>query len=83
VPFERTCPFCGAAASGQRCPSCGRDPTASRRVCEKCGKSTPLSEGTCCHCSAPPGSELAWKIPVIILLFALAFAVSIAVGLLR
>ncbi len=81
---ERTCPFCGSpSAVGAPCPGCGRDPAAARRVCAKCGKGTPIPEGVCCHCGAGAGSDLSWKIPVIILIFALAFAVSILVGFLR
>lgn len=79
----RICPFCGAAAPGPACPACGRDPTANRRVCAKCGKATPIAASACCHCGAPKGSELAWKIPVIVLLFVLAFVVSVVVAMLR
>jgi len=83
LPFERDCPFCGGAAPGARCPACGRDPTANRRICDACGKATPLSERACCHCSAKSRSDLSWKVPVIILLFAAAFALSLILALIR
>lgn len=79
----RICPFCGTAASGPACPSCGRDPAASRRVCAKCGKATPIGEAACCHCGEQKRSDLAWKIPVIVLLFALAVILSVVVAMAR
>jgi hypothetical protein len=31
------------------------------------------------HCRATAGSDLGWKVPVIVLMFLLAFAVAVAV----
>ena len=31
------------------------------------------------HCQLAPGSEMSWKIPVIVLMFLVAFAIAIAV----
>ena len=75
------CPFCGAAASG-RCPSCGRDPTARRRACGACKKMTPVAEAKCCHCGAVASSELPGKVVLIVLMFVVAFALSIAIAIL-
>lgn len=81
----RPCPFCAAtiAASpveGARCPSCGRDPTAPRRVCDACKKMTPTSDRACVHCGAGPANELAWKVPLIIALFVGAAVLSVVVA---
>jgi predicted amidophosphoribosyltransferase len=83
VSAERPCPFCGTPSPGQRCPGCQRDVTGARRPCKRCGKMTPSAESTCCHCHAAMGSELSWKIPVIILLFVAAFVVSILIHMAR
>jgi hypothetical protein len=40
---------------------------------------TPLNEPACCHCGQAIRSELRWKVPVIILMFVVAIAVSVAV----
>ena len=76
------CPFCGAAASGV-CPGCGRDPTARRRVCGSCKKMTPIAEPACCHCKRVSSSELPGKVMIIVLLFAAAFALAIALRFVR
>jgi predicted amidophosphoribosyltransferase len=83
VAEERPCPFCGGPASGPACPSCGRDPTSSRRVCPRCGKTTPTAEAACCHCGEGKSSDLAWKIPVIVAMFVLAFILSVVLALVR
>jgi predicted amidophosphoribosyltransferase len=76
------CPFCDTAITeGVRCPGCGRDPTLTRRVCPRCQKMTPQIESTCSHCGAALGSELSWKIPLIVGLFIAAFALSIVIHL--
>jgi predicted amidophosphoribosyltransferase len=77
MPAE-TCPFCGAQAGGALCSNCGRDPSARRQVCVKCKGMTPSAEPQCCHCGALVRSELRWKIPAIIVVFASAFAVAFA-----
>jgi predicted nucleic acid-binding Zn ribbon protein len=79
----RACPFCGAAAATQLCKSCGRDTTASRRPCPACKKMVPSSETVCWNCRAVLHSDLRWKIPVIILLFVLAFIVGIGISLIK
>jgi predicted amidophosphoribosyltransferase len=73
---EKPCPFCGATVAGALCDRCGRDPTASRRVCPTCKQMTPTAETVCCHCGARIRSELAWKIPLIVAIFAAAFALA-------
>ncbi|HWO18402.1 MAG TPA: hypothetical protein VNO30_06485 [Kofleriaceae bacterium] len=73
------CPFCGAPAISPRCQQCQRDPQAPRRICGHCAKQTPSSEKACMHCQTAAGSDLSWKIPLIVVLFLLALAVSIAV----
>lgn len=79
----RPCPFCGTTARGELCGACNRDITAARRVCTKCQKMTPVSERVCYHCGSKEGSELAWKVPVIIIMFIVAFLLSIAIALIR
>ena len=77
-----SCPFCDSAEvlpEGQRdCPSCGRDRTVPRRICSNklCRRMTPKSELACVHCGQNAKSELRWKVPLIILLFLLAFALA-------
>ncbi len=78
--FAPVCPFCGVAAAPPRCSTCGRDPSAQRRICTRCQRQTPSAERLCLHCRMPAANEMVWKIPVIILLFAIAFAISIAVA---
>lgn len=80
---SRTCPFCGAAAVNRICGSCGRDTTAPRRPCRACGKMVPSRDRSCWNCGAVFGNELSWKIPVIVLLFAAVFVVSLALSLIR
>jgi len=76
------CPFCDDPKGGQPCGSCGRAPTMSRRPCAACKQMTPLDEPTCSHCGHIARSELRWKIPAIILMFAAAIGASIAIQLL-
>lgn len=78
----RPCPFCGSDAV-DLCPSCGRDITASRRICKKCGRQTPKNESQCVHCHASHTSSLVWKLPLIVFIFLLAFALSIAVAMIQ
>jgi hypothetical protein len=75
---DRLCPFCGSVAPHQICTSCKRDTTAPRRPCPKCGRLTPSNDPACWNCGATVTSEMRWKIPLIIGLFVLAFAVAIA-----
>lgn len=82
-PPDRLCPFCGSPAPDQICASCGRDTTAPRRPCPKCGRLTPSTEQTCWNCGATFTSEMRWKIPLIIGLFVLAFALSVFIGAMR
>jgi hypothetical protein len=45
---------------------------------------TPAAEAVCMHCHAGSGgSELKWKIPLIVGLFVAAFAVSVLLALAR
>ena len=73
------CPFCGAQAQSPRCMTCQRDPRAPRRICAHCKKQTPTNEPKCMHCQVAAGSELGWKVPVIVLMFIVAFIIAIAV----
>ena len=75
------CPFCDDVRGGQPCGTCGRapDPDLSRRPCPACQQMTPLNEPACCHCGQTIRSELRWKVPVIILMFVVAIAVSVLV----
>jgi hypothetical protein len=73
----RVCPFCNAAAPGVQCAACGRDTTAARRPCATCGRMRPSSERACWNCGAVARSELRWKVPLIVLMFLAAFALSL------
>ncbi len=75
------CPFCGTSGAAARCPGCGRDPTLPRRVCPRCHEMTPQNERTCSHCGAGLGSDLSWKIPLIIGIFVAAFILSVILHL--
>lgn len=83
APFVRRCPFCGTQTTQPRCETCQRDPSAPRRVCAHCQKQTPTAEKACMHCRGAAGSELAWKVPLIVILFVVAFAVAIALQTIR
>jgi predicted amidophosphoribosyltransferase len=79
APLVRRCPFCGTETTQPRCQTCGRDPGAARRVCHQCKRQTPITEVPCMHCKVGPTSELGWKVPVIVLMFVIAIAISIAI----
>ncbi|MGH9901659.1 MAG: hypothetical protein ACRD68_07585 [Pyrinomonadaceae bacterium] len=80
TPASRACPFCRAPAPTQFCAACGRDTTAPRRPCRNCRELVPTSERACWSCGARFRSEMLWKIPLIVFLFLLAFAVSVAIA---
>lgn len=80
---SRRCPYCGAPAAERFCGACGRDTAAPRRPCGKCGRMVMSSERACWNCGAGFPSDLWWKIPLIIFLFLLAFAVSVVLALLK
>ena len=73
------CPFCGASDPGALCLDCGRDKAAPRRVCKACKAQTPLGEAVCHACGQRSVSDLRWKVPVIVGMFAAAFVVSVLV----
>lgn len=74
------CPFCGdLTGSAERCGGCSRNKRAPRRSCPACRKFSPTSEPACCHCRQSFGSELAWKVPVIIAIFVAAIVLSVVV----
>lgn len=74
-----TCPYCAAPdATPAGCPRCRRDLSAPRAICPACRRQTPDREPVCIGCGARRGSEMAWKLPLIIALFAAAVAASIA-----
>ena len=77
------CPFCGGTSNSQLCNWCGRDTTAPRRPCRRCGRMSPTAEPVCRNCGAKFKSDMAWKVPVIILLFALAIALGVILALAR
>ena len=80
---SRMCPFCGAPAAAQFCGSCGRDTTAPRRPCGKCRQMVPSSERVCRNCGTGFGSDLRWKIPLIVFLFLLAFVISVLLAFVK
>lgn len=55
--------------------------TVTQRVCTACRNLTPATEPACSQCGAPFRSDLRWKVPLIVLLFALALAISVAIEL--
>lgn len=71
------CPFCGGRDPGALCLDCGRDKAAPRRVCRQCEHQTPLAEAACHACGHRAVSDLRWKVPVIVAMFAAALAVSV------
>ncbi len=79
----RACPFCGAPAVAQFCGACGRDTTGPRRPCRRCARMMPSKERSCWNCGAVFKSDMRWKIPLIVFLFLLAFAISAALALLK
>lgn len=78
------CPFCDAssAVEGQPCARCGRSPRLPRRPCHLCQGWTPVAEKACCRCGAKQGSDLRWKVPLIIAIFVVAILVSTLLQLL-
>lgn len=71
------CPFCGGQDPGSLCLDCGRDKAAPRRICAGCGAQTPLDGKTCHACGQRQTSDLRWKIPTIIAMFAAALAIAV------
>lgn len=72
------CLFCGdCTGTPARCGGCSRDQRAPRRMCPACHKFTPSAEPSCCHCRRSFGSELAWKVPLIVAMFVAAVTVSV------
>lgn len=55
--------------------------TGTQRVCTTCKSLTPASETACAHCGVPFRSDLRWKVPLIVVLFLVAFAISVAIEL--
>jgi predicted amidophosphoribosyltransferase len=84
APASRPCPFCAGEASQTRCGTCGRDPTARRRVCPHCGKMTPSVEPACCHCRSAISSGRARTailiIVIVVALNALGLIIRLAIG---
>jgi hypothetical protein len=78
--FAIACPFCATPTASSRCERCARDPRSPRRICTRCQRPTPTTERVCMHCGAAKPNDLSWKVPLIILLFVLAFALSVAVA---
>jgi hypothetical protein len=77
------CAFCGTPAASPRCSTCQRDPRAPRRVCKNCHKQTPTAEPRCMHCQVAAGSDMSWKVPLIIVMFVLAFVLAVALQSVR
>jgi predicted amidophosphoribosyltransferase len=83
-PVTSYCPFCKSPAVPPRCPRCGRDPTAARRQCPRCLQMTPVGEPPCMHCGARPSNDVAWKLPLLLLLgLVLSIAMAIFAALVR
>ncbi|MGF1626049.1 MAG: double zinc ribbon domain-containing protein [Alphaproteobacteria bacterium] len=74
------CPFCGGSDPGALCLGCGRDKTAARRICRHCNGQTPVGEPACLACGRRQRNELAWKVPVIVGMFAAASAAALALN---
>lgn len=73
------CPFCGnQQATADHCSACNRNPSLPRRVCSACNRVSPSSEAACMHCKRAFGSEMSWKVPLIVLLFVAAIVISVA-----
>jgi hypothetical protein len=66
--LERTCPFCSNSSPSLVCSFCGRDTTVPRKICRGCGKMVPMEDANCWNCGSHFRNELAWKIPVAILI---------------
>ena len=75
------CPFCGARGAGVLCLDCGRDKTAARRVCARCQANTPLADPVCQACGQRQVSEMRWKIPLIVAMFAAAITLAVVLQL--
>jgi len=76
----RACPFCGEPAPDARCATCGRDPTAPRRPCDACGRIVPSADPACWSCGAPRRNEMRRKVPLIVLMFLAAIALSVVLA---
>jgi hypothetical protein len=83
APIATLCPYCGAMAASALCGTCRRDPRGSRRICGRCQRQTPIAEKVCMHCKTPAGSEMSWKVPLIIVMFVAAIALAIALQSIR
>lgn len=81
LPRQRACPFCDCQTGNRHCDGCGRDVTLPRRVCGHCRQATPTNDRVCCRCGHRASGELAWKIPVILLLFFLVFVLNVLIAL--
>ncbi|MGB3541777.1 hypothetical protein [Rubrivirga sp.] len=55
--------------------------STTQRVCPSCKGLTPSSRTSCAHCGRRFRNEMAWKIPLIVLLFVLAIAASVLIEL--
>jgi len=75
------CPFCSARTVGSLCLDCGRDKTAARRVCTKCHANTPLDDRACQACGHRHVSDLRWKVPLIVAMFAGACVAAVLLNL--
>jgi predicted amidophosphoribosyltransferase len=81
LPLQRLCPFCPAQIAGDRCASCGRDPTVRRRTCGACSRFTPYAEPVCCHCKAKVSSGTAKTVITIVLVIVILNVVGLIVQL--
>ncbi len=50
------------------------------RICPHCKQQTPGDQKVCVNCGHAPSSDLFWKVPLIVLLFVVAFAIAIAIN---
>ncbi len=53
--------------------------TAARRICRGCGDVTPINAPSCIHCGARSRSDLGWKVPLIVGMFAAALTISVLI----
>ena len=49
------------------------------RVCPRCKQQTPGDQKACAACGYVPSSDLWWKVPLIVLLFLIAFGLAVAI----
>jgi RNA polymerase subunit RPABC4/transcription elongation factor Spt4 len=49
------------------------------RVCSHCGQQTPGDQKVCASCGRAQSNDMWWKVPLIILLFLIAFGLAFSI----